>query len=137
MSVTNTVSSTARFKGSKNCQSLKFQTLQDVRRPLSSTLTNWNNYQVSLASRQTHSLSPNQSYLPSSAIALTLLSHWPNVLIIHHSCTCPTCQSGQPLSTHLSNKKTFDGNMNNYSPFKGYSVIRHKRPEKAYSGDVQ
>jgi hypothetical protein len=138
MSMTNTVSSTARFKRSKNCQSLKFQTLQGVRNPLRSTLTNWNNYHVPLATRQLPSLSPsNQSYLPSSAIAPTLLSHWPDVLIIRHSCTCPTCQSGQPLSTHLIKKKILDGNINNYSTLKGYSVITHKRSEKAYSGELQ
>ena len=136
--MSNTVSCTARFKTFKNCRSLKFQTLQDVRNPLSSTLTNWNNYQVSLATRQVPSLSPsNKSYLSSSVIALTLLSHWPNALIIRRSCTCPTCQSGHPLSTQLSNKKIFDGNINNYSPSIGYSVITHKRPEKAYSGEVQ
>jgi len=48
ISMTNTASSPASFKRSKNCQSLNFQLLLDVRKPLISTLTNWKNYQAPL-----------------------------------------------------------------------------------------
>jgi len=42
------VSSPASFE-IQNSESLKFQLHQGVRNPLISTLTNWNNYQVPLA----------------------------------------------------------------------------------------